>query len=285
MGVFKKESFSPPGAIPPEILKYYENNAEEDRLKGRDGLLELVRTQELVLRFLPPAPAVIYDIGGGPGVYSCWLAREGYEVHLIDPVPFLVERARRTSAEQVDAPVASLTVGEVRNLDRPSESVDAVLLLGPLYHLTERSDRIAALREAGRVLRFGGVLFSVGISRFASALDGLFRGYLDDPVFEAIVEQDLKDGQHRNPPNSDKYFTTAFFHLPDELKVEIEDAGLVHLKTLAIEGPAWLLQDFEQHWSDAGRRERLLKVIRALEEEPGILGISSHILAVARKEH
>ena len=70
-------------------------------------------------------------------------------------------------------------------------SVDAVLLLGPLYHLTERADRVRALAEGRRVLRPGGVLAAAAISRYASAVDGLFRGHLREPGFEAIVERDL----------------------------------------------------------------------------------------------
>src|SRR5204862_445674 len=99
------------------------------------------------------------------------------------------------------------------------------LLLGPLYHLTEPSDRLAALREAHRVLRGGGIIFAAAISRFASALDGLVRGFLHDEQFVRIVERDLKDGQHRNPTEHPAYFTTAFFHHPDELRAEVEEAG------------------------------------------------------------
>jgi ubiquinone/menaquinone biosynthesis C-methylase UbiE len=266
-----------------EVVTYYEGGIEVDRLSSGVSQLELVRTQELMQRYLPPPPAIILDVGGGTGIYSLWLARQGYEVHLIDATPLHVEKARQASQSQSGHPIASVAVGDACRLDRPDATVDAVLLFGPLYHLTERNDRVTALREARRVLRDGGLVLAVGISRFASILDGLFQGFLDDPEFVRLVERDLKDGQHRNPTHHPMYFTTAFFHHPEELKTEVEEAGLRHEKTLAIDGPGWLLQNFDEHWRDEGRRERLLNAMRSLENEPSLLGVSAHMMAVARK--
>jgi ubiquinone/menaquinone biosynthesis C-methylase UbiE len=226
---------------------------------------------------------MILDVGGGAGVYSLWLAREGYEVHLIDAVPLHVEQARQASQAQADHPIASVAVGDARQLNRPDASVDVVLLFGPLYHLTERDDRVTVLRQARRVVRDGGIVLAVGICRFASTLDGLRQGYMDDPEFVGIVQRDLQDGQHRNPANHPTYFTTAFFHHPDELRAEVEEAGLRHERTLPIEGPCWLLQNFDDHWNDPDRRERLLNAIRWLENEPSLLSVSAHLMAVARK--
>jgi ubiquinone/menaquinone biosynthesis C-methylase UbiE len=268
---------------PPEIDSHYAAGLEAGRLCGGVGRLELARTQEVLRRYLPPPPAVVADVGGGPGAYACWLAGLGYEVHLTDPVPLHLAQAEEASRARSGGPVASVTLGDARALGRPDGSTDAVLLLGPLYHLTDRADRVAALREARRVLRPGGVLVAAAISRFASALDGLRSGYLDDPTFAAIVERDLTDGQHRNPTNHPAYFTTAFFHHPDELRREVADAGLTPEYLLAVEGPAWLLPDFDAHWDDVGRRERLLGVVRRLEADPTVLGASAHMLAVARK--
>jgi hypothetical protein len=113
-------------------------------------------------------------------------------------------------------------------------------------------------------------------------LDGPL-GLFDDPAFAQIAERDLLDGQHRNPTGDPRYFTTAYFHRPGELREEAGEAGLRHEATLGVEGPGWLLQDFDRWWADAARRERLLAVARALESEPALLGVSAHLLAVARK--
>ena len=194
-----------------------------------------------------------------------------------------VEQALQASAGQPAAPLASATVGEARRLDRPDASVDAVLLLGPLYHLTGRADRVAALAEARRVLRPGGVVTAAAISRFASTYDGLLRGFLDQPGFEAIVERDVREGQHRNPTGRPEWFTTAYFHLPGELVAELADAGLRPHAVVGVEGPGAVLPDVAERLADPARRERLLAAIRRVEAEPSLLGASSHLLAVAHR--
>lgn len=271
-----------PAPVPPEIQTHYGRGGEARRLFQSHGQIELARTQEIVLRHLPPPPGTILDVGGGPGIYSRWLAARGYRVHLIDAMPSHVEQARQASARQPDAPVASLRVGDARRIEDADATVDAVLLLGPLYHLTERGDRIQALREARRVLRPGGLLFAAGIGRFASLLSGMVDNFLGDPDVREIIEQDLRDGQHRNPTAKD-YFTTAFFHLPQELTGEVREAGFDLVELLGVEGPAWLLPDLERRWADGEERERLLQAARAVEREPSLLGIHPHLLAVARR--
>ena len=222
------------------------------------------------------------DVGGGPGRYASWLAGEGHEVHLIDPVGLHVEQAEE--AGRHGATLASARVGDARELPFADASADMVLLLGPLYHLTERADRVRAWSEARRVLRPGGVAIAAGISRFASALDGLVSGHLDEPAFRSIVERDLAEGQHRNPSEHPYWFTTAYFHRPDELREELEEAGLGHDATLAVEGPAWIMKAFGERWEDPERRVQLLEILRALEGEPSLLGASAHVLAVGRRD-
>ncbi len=267
----------------PEVTAHYEVSDEAGRLRQMTGQLERVRTQEILTRYLPAPPAVILDVGGGAGIYALWLAELGYTVHLIDPTPKHVEQARAASAAQPAHPLASAEIGDARALQWPDASADIVLLLGPLYHLPEREERVQAWCEARRVVREGGLIVAAAISRFASVLDGLFSGFLDDPVFVGIAQEDARSGQHRNPTQHPGYFTTAYFHHPEELKCEIAYAGLQHVATLPVEGVGCMLQNFEAHWHDTGRRERLLEVLRWLEGEPSLRGATGHLLAVARK--
>jgi ubiquinone/menaquinone biosynthesis C-methylase UbiE len=266
-----------------DIISHYASGYEAERLNMQSGQLERERTRELLLRFLPPPPASILDIGGGPGGHACWLAKKGYEVHLVDITPLHVEMAKAASLEQPEALLASATVGDARSLPWNPESVDVVLLFGPLYHLTTQQDRTRALTEAHRILKSGGTLLAVGISRFASTLDGLRSGFLKDPQFASIVDRDLRDGQHRNATTNPMYFMDTFFHHPDELSDEVRNTGFIISGVYGVEGPAWLAPDFEEWWSKPEYRERLLAVARALETEPSMLGISAHLIAVANK--
>jgi ubiquinone/menaquinone biosynthesis C-methylase UbiE len=267
-----------------EIRKHYDEVAEEAaRLDTYGGQLEFYRTQEIVSRHLAKSRRVILDVGGGPGRYACWLAKLGHQVHLVDPVPLHVEQAQGASNSQPGKPLTSATVGDARNLKFPGNSADVVLFLGPLYHLVKRRDRMKSLSEAYRTLKPGGLLFAVGISRFASAFDGLFRGFVKDPKFFRIVQRDLRGGQHRNPTDNPRYFTTAFFHHPDQLRSEIENAGFGSPQLYSLEGPAWLLADFKKYWNDPTLRARLLAIVTSVETEPTLVGQSAHILAVARK--
>ena len=227
----------------PDVSAYYELALEESRLlvDGQPGL-EYLRTLELLDRLLPPAPARILDVGGGTGVYAVPLCERGYTVQLVDPVALHVERANRIAHERNLAQMTAV-LGDARDLASNDTGYDAVLLLGPLYHLTDRDDRARAFAEAIRVAVPGGVVAAVGISRFASLIDGLKHGVLDDATFREIVEGDLRDGQHRNPDLQARpeFFTTAYFHHPDELHAEAIAAGLRDVRLFAIEGPAWIL--------------------------------------------
>jgi SAM-dependent methyltransferase len=264
-----------------DIDAHYGTVDEAARLsRNAVGQLEFVRTCEILSRVLPAPPSRVLDVGGGPGRYATVLARDGYDVTVIEPVARHVEQAHGAARR---APVQfEVFQGDARRLDVEDGTIDAVLLLGPLYHL-DLAGRRRALSEAARVLRPGGVLVAAAISRFASLLDGVRRGWLADAQFSAIVEADLATGEHRNPDpvGRPQWFTTAWFHRPEELHAEVEAAGFTVDGVLAVEGPLWLLADLEERWADERERDRLLAAIRVVESEPSMLGISSHLLATA----
>lgn len=264
------------------VLRYYALGLEKGRLDEGYFPLERERTREMILRHLPAAPQVVLDVGGGAGSYALWLAGRGHEVHLVDPSPLHAQQAEEAS-RSTERPLASVRVGDARGLEFDDGSANAVLFLGPLYHLTEVHDRRAALGEAARVLEAGGWLFAAAISRFASMVDGLRGPVFDDDAFAAIVDRDLADGQHRNDTENPHYFTTAFFHRPDELAAEIRDAGFDLVGLHAVEGPGAFMPGFGERWRDPKSRNRLLGLLRRVESEPTLLGASPHLLAIGRK--
>jgi ubiquinone/menaquinone biosynthesis C-methylase UbiE len=261
------------------VVTHYESEREEDRLSGGLASLELVRTQEVLRRHLPPPPARVLDVGGGTGVHARWLLADGYDVHMVDVTPRHVSRA----LDDLGGRGLTAEVGDARRLALPDAAFDAVLVLGPLYHLHQREERVASLVGARRVVRPGGLVAAAAISRFASLFDGLARGFLFDPEFRAIVERDLTDGRHENPTNHPHWFTTAYFHRPEDLAGEIAGAGLSPVEQVGVEGLAGWLAQLDARWGDEADRATILAATRLVESEPALAGLSAHLLAVARR--
>ena len=267
--------------IDPAIESHYGTGYERSRLfPGGNPSLEFVRSMELLDRLLPRPPARLLDVGG-PGTYAAPLARRRYQVHLVDPVPLHMQQGRQAAGRD---PAFGFTAarGDARELPEQAGSQDAVLLFGPLYHLTGAAQRRQALAEARRVLRPGGRLLAMAVCRFVSLLDGLYQGCMEDPDFRPIVDQDLLDGQHRNPDpvGRPEFFTTAYFHTPDGLADEIEQAGFTGVTVYGVEGPGWPLR---QEWADPQRREQILFAARSAETQPSLIGFSHHLIAAAAK--
>jgi 2-polyprenyl-3-methyl-5-hydroxy-6-metoxy-1,4-benzoquinol methylase len=160
-----------------EIQQHYNSIEEKDRLDVGLGLLEKERTRQIISKYLGGEKLKILDVGGAAGVYSFWLAELGHEVHLSDATPKHIMQARKIN-QDVSSKLVSSEVGDARHLDtHKGDTADAVLLLGPLYHLVEKQERISALKECFRVIKKGGKLFAAGINRYASLYDGLSRGF------------------------------------------------------------------------------------------------------------
>ncbi|WP_342435084.1 class I SAM-dependent methyltransferase [Paenibacillus sp. FSL H7-0442] len=269
-----------------EILAYYDGGAEIGRLERGIGKIELERSKEIISRYLSESTHVIYDIGGGVGVYSSWLAELGYEVHLFDLSSQAIEFARQ---QRLNNPIISkLETADARNLHRKDESADIVLLMGPLYHLTEQKERVKALQEAARVLKKGGTLITSAISRFGSLLWGLSvyderNTIVEEDEFMNMVRQELTDGQHVRPAAYPSFITRSYFHTPDALRADWQAAGLPKPRVLGVEGPGWIAPGFEKKWAIPSHRSRLLDIAQQVEEQESVIGMSPHMLAVGIK--
>ena len=270
---------SDPVSLGDDVLAYYGENVEADRLSVGTGALEFERAKELLARFLPARSAVA-DVGGAFGHYADWLARDGHRVELVEPVPLHVEVARERAGEPARFGVQ---LGDARALPFADASFDAVLLLGPLYHLGEARDRVQAAREAARICRSGGLVFAAAISRFAPLLDAIRRGRIGEAQLFANVLAETESGRRVQAERRTSPFPDAYFHRPTELAAELAAAGLDVAGVYGLEGPGWLQADFAVAWQDEHARPRILEAARATELDPDIRAASAHLLAVARK--
>ena len=258
--------------IDAHVQTHYESYDEEQRLfKPGAGELTRLRSWDLFARHLP-AGATVADVGGGPGTHSVHLRAAGHEVTLIDPVPRHVEAAR---AKGVPA-----RAGDARELPLADESVDAVLLMGPLYHLIDRADRLRALAEARRVLRPGGVLLAEIITRHSWVMDATLRR-LATPEVWAEFESIERIGTAADPAERAPGGFWAYFHRPEELRDELAAAGFAGSTLAAVEGFAHLLPDLAERMREPGA---VLHAVRLTENDPSMLGASMHVIGVATKE-
>ncbi|MFD7257971.1 class I SAM-dependent methyltransferase [Streptomyces sp. NPDC059874] len=254
-------------ALLPDITAFYGGGDEAARLtSGRTiGTIELVRTQEILRAHLPPSPASVLDVGGGPGVHARWLTDSGYQVRIVDPVEQHVLQARGQGL--------AAYVGDARHLDQADGSFDVVLMLGPLYHLPDSSGRAGAWREAHRVVRPGGLVAAAALNRYAKLLD------LDSPNALDIATTGLR--VRRDGP-------TTYYHDPSELRAEARQAGLGDLGVYGLHGPAFEALRGEERRTgkkDLGAKalETALAAARFADGHPELVVSSLHLLAVARR--
>ncbi|MCC5951015.1 MAG: class I SAM-dependent methyltransferase [Acidimicrobiia bacterium] len=260
-----------------ELQAYYARDEERDRLSVGVGRVEYLRTVEVVSRTIPPPPAVVADIGGGPGRYTDWLVDAGYTVIHRDLVARHVDEVSARHAQAVDA-----RVGDARSLDLPDEAVDAVLLLGPLYHLEDGVDRAKALSEARRIVRSGGRVYVAAISRWAPRLDGVLvqRYHPKHSAILDMVDEAEATGEMR-PVHHNSF--NGYAHTPASLRGEVQRSGLLLESLVAVEGIAFALADLDERLADADERALLLDTLRAVEAVPDLMGLGPHLLATARQ--
>ena len=262
-------------------LAGYTAGAETGRLHRGLGLIEFARTKELLLETLPPPPAVIYDIGGAYGEYAFWLAGLGYEVHLFDLVEAHICMAREQE-KALGCPLAAAEIADARHVPRPDASADAILLLGPLYHLPEREDRKRCLAECRRLLKPGGLLVTAHIVPWAPMVDNVIHydenPRLNDPATFARLAETVQTGNHTG-----KVIGEMYFQRPAEALKEVTSAEFADVRLHGVIGPCWAIRNLDEAWADAHQRETILRVVRLLDGEESLLGFSTHYITISSK--
>lgn len=256
------------------VLRRYELDDEAGRL-FRPGVGDLIRlrTWDIFDRFLPSG-ARVADVGGGPGTHAAHLTGQGHEVVLVDPVERHIEEVQARLGGQVEC-----LVGDARDLQLPDASFDAVLLMGPLYHLPDPEDRQVALKEARRVLRPGGTLISEVIPRHAWILSATRLGWLDRPKVISDFDVNLTTGMYFDPDTLEDGGFYGYMHRVEDVVPELDDAGFADAHLVGVEGHAWLVSSLPDLLQDP---EPLLHVLRLVESEPALLGMHWHLIAISK---
>lgn len=260
------------------VEDFYNMQAQREWERFDRHPTEFAVTQRALAQYLPPPPAAVLDCGGGPGRYAIHLAGRGYTVTLLDLAQANLDLAAHKAAE-TGVTLHELIHGNALDLSAlPPASFDAVLLMGPLYHLTQAEQRQQAVRQAHQVLKPGGVIFAAFITIYAPLrYDARFlpMELVENP---AMTEQILSTGV--NDPSFG--FTEAWFAKPEEVAPFMEANGFETRLLLGQEGivpgmedgvntlsgPAWT------YWADLNYR---------LGQHPALRGAADHLLYIGSK--
>jgi ubiquinone/menaquinone biosynthesis C-methylase UbiE len=262
------------------VESFYDRSPQDEWDRMDRHRMEFETTLRAMREFIPPHSAVL-DIGGGPGRYSIELAKAGHRVTLLDLSSGNVELARQKACD-MGVQVDEFIQGNALDLSRFADATfDAVLLMGPLYHLVEPSDRDRAILEALRVLAPGGVLFASFITRYAVYVDlldldpGLIARYAR--TYERLMSTGVHIPTEQNPG-----FTDAHFIHPMEIEPLMSGHGLATLRLAVAEG---LIAPVESAVNalPADLFEAWVDVCYRLGTDPVIWGAGQHMLYVGRK--
>ena len=262
-----------------DITGYYNSEAANEHTRLECHQLEYDLTWRYLERYLPPQGHLL-EIGAATGRYTLPLARRGYPITAVDLSEMQLEICRQRLAAEGLAERVRLVIADVRDLQAVAEvDFDAVLLMGPLYHLVLEADRQLALQNVHERLKPGGVIVSAFISRLG------ILGDLMKNVTAWIEKQDEvrsvmsigKDPDHYPRGSFRGYFARA-----DEIVPLHEAIGFETLILAGVE-PAISADDESYNRLEGARRKLWLDLLDEISQEPSILGASRHLLYVGKK--
>ena len=262
-----------------DIAEFYDSNPDTEHARLEEHQLEYDLTWRYLNEYLPSQGAIL-EVGAATGRYTLDLARRGYKVTAVDLSAALIERCRTNLvAEGLESRV-QLVVADARNLGEIEErQFDAVLLMGPLYHLIEEADRKLTLKETAERLRPGGLIFSSFLSRFGIIGDLIRRvpHWIED---QAQVRSLLESG--KRPDSSPRGGFRGYFAYPSELPTLHEAQGFETLVVAGVE-PGISADDESYNKLSAEQRRMWLDLLFEISTESSIVGASRHLLYIGRK--
>lgn len=254
---------------------YYSEGREATRLTEQSvgGVLEL-RAARRSFSLIKPASRVL-DIGGATGIHASWLAEQGHDVTLIDPVASQIEIAQSYGTFRA-------LVGDARELPFDTEVFDAVIMFGPLYHLADSRDRLLALSEAKRVLRPGGLIFTAALSRLSA-----FSNSVLESGGQSISTDDVEVLHTGNWVNDGPGFPGGHFYTAAELRHELENSGFSNITIRSLDFPSLVFESLKPRQDLIDSADFLLqnleKTFAGLPIAESLANLSPHILGIGKK--
>ena len=262
-----------------DIVSYYNNDPDREHLRLEQHQLEYELTWRYFEHYLPPQGSIL-EVGAATGRYTLELARRGYSVTAVDMSAVLLDQCAKRIAEEGLSERVHFVLADARDLSQLApQSFDAVLMMGPLYHLVVKADRQQAIQQAFALLKDNGLLFSSFISRF-----GIFGDLMGDhPEWienQAEVRSILEMG--KDPGLLPHAGFRGYFARADEVAPLHEELGFETLVVAGVE-PAIAAEDESYNRLPGNWRRQWLDLLFEISTEPSILGASRHLLYIGRK--
>lgn len=262
-----------------DIQSYYDEAVERELVRLERHQLERDITWRYLEKYLPSTGTVL-DIGAGAGAYALELARRGYAVTAVDISPKLLEVCQKRVVDEGLEGKVTFLVADARDLtDAAGSAFDAVLLMGPLYHLVLEEDRKTALKEAFNRLKPGGAIFSSSLSRYG-IWGNVMKNIPESIEDQAAVRSVLDSG--RDPEGVPVHGFRAYFAEVSEITPLHEEAGF---RTLVVAGlePAISADDESYNILEGTRRKLWMDLLYEISTEESILAASQHLLYIGMK--
>ena len=264
------------------VARHYNERAFDDELVRlpQECPVEMAITKRWLARVVKAGDKVC-EIGVGGGHYTEFLARRGCRLHLVDVSARLLdavtEKLRKGGLADALAGCHHASGARLEGLQ--SESLDLVLLMGPLYHLRSLEERRRSVQESARILKKGGTLFAAGINRLAYLRDLLRMNFAPASERVAFHQQYLRDGNldpEHAPPIGWAHLTTAaeFLSLFEERFERGAFLGVESFTTMYQKTVSGL---------PAAEAELWLDLVEETGQTPEGIGQSDHFLFVGRK--
>jgi len=262
-----------------DIAASYDRSVEDEDSRLALHQLEYDLTWRYLKRYLPPAGSIL-EIGAGTGRYTLELCRRGYSVTAVDLSAALLQRCKlRLEVEGLHGQV-QLVVADARDLHAVvGAAFDAVLLMGPLYHLVFEEDRRQAVRQAADRLRNGGLLFSAHLSRLGVFGDLMRR--IPEWIERGEEVRSLLD-RGRRPDDQPRGGFRGYFARVSEIRPLHEARGLQTIVLAGVE-PAISADDESYNKLEAPRRDLWLDLLLEVSSDETTVGASRHLLYIGRK--
>jgi S-adenosylmethionine-dependent methyltransferase len=264
------------------VERFYDKYARLEWERHGQQRMEFAVTMRALTDHMPKAPARILDAGGGPGRYAIALAQSGHMVTLLDLSRECLDFARRKAAE-ASVEIGGYVQGNATRIDLPDESYDAVMLLGPMYHLLKAEERRKGLSEAKRVLVEGGTVFASFITRYSAVRDAAKRRpglIVEDPGW---LKEIIETGRLRPLPEQGYLgFTDAYLVEPREVVPFMEEAGFETVALLCCEGVTSMI-DEKVNELEGGAWQAWVDLNYRLGKDPSAHGGAEHLLYVGAK--